>query len=257
MLRVTAGLLLATAACATPFHLRPVPLRSGGRSLQDLFLGGWDGHRLDVFNDTSVEPGTTRANDLAHTLSYLSEQEYAVAYVDKAALTAEEAGAHGLFCDAPACLVVLDRRGGDSWKSWGAALAIFELAGEHNDPIGAIWLDGRTVRPPGPKSWPLLCRTPADQPHFAHPDGNAYYPARPSPGGDAFALFGANEVTAALHASSFAAPSPTTCVVEPPKDIAPPPPPVPVVAPAPPPAAKPDEGDSSHHSRRKKRKHDE
>jgi hypothetical protein len=215
--RAPVALLLAllSAGCATPLHLRPVSLTGDGRTLPDLFLGGWDGRRLDLFDDSSVEPGISHLEDVARALSFLSAHEYGVVYIDKARLTPEEARPHGLFCDAPTCLAVLERRGADDFQNWGATLAIFEFGGPKGDIAGQVWIDGRLVRPPGPKKWSLMCRSPQDQPHFVHPDGGAVYPARPSPGGDQFALFGPSEAALDYKKNGFAAPSDTTCVVEP------------------------------------------
>jgi hypothetical protein len=179
--------------------------------MQNLFMGGWDGHRLGLVDDNAIEPGVTRADDVAHELSLLAEHDYAVIYVESAKLSPDVAAAHGIFCESPVCLVVLDRRGGDSLTSWGTALAIFELNHPHGDVAGRVWMDGRMVRPPGPTTWPLFCLSKTDSPHFLHPDGAAIYPARASPNGDGFALFGPTDVPLQYHRDGFLAPAPNTC----------------------------------------------
>jgi hypothetical protein len=207
------GLVLAMmvlAACA-PAHLRAVGLTGSGRELPDLFLGGWDGHRLGVFDDTAVEPGVTTRAQLEQALGKLSSSLYAVVYVEKAKLDAE-AAKHGLFCDAPMCLVVLEKKdGGGELSGWGATLAVFELKGPDDAPIGPVWLAGRTIRPPGPAKWERLCRSKSDAPRAIHPDGSALFPARAGLDGDGFALFGPAAEPAALKRDGFPAPSETLC----------------------------------------------
>ena len=226
-------LTLLLVGCATPLHLRPVALTGDGRELPALFLGGWDGHRLGVFDDSNVEPGVTRAEDLARALSYLSKEQYGVVYLESANLHPEVASAHGLFCAAPVCLVVLERNGGATFNTWGTTLAVFELNGSHRDVVGSVWMDGRAVRLPGPKSWPLLCRNKTDQPHNVHPDGGAIFPAKSGNGPDGFALFGPIDLPAEFHRSGFAAPSATLCDQEAVDQSKEPQPERPVVAPDP------------------------
>lgn len=205
---VVAG-ALALAACA-PEHLRALGLSGGGRELPELFLGGWDGRRLGVFDDSQVEPGVTTRSQLVRVLGVLSSDLYAVVYVEKARLDAE-AARHGLTCDAPMCLVVFERKGGDSLARWGAALAVFELKGAGDDAIGPVWLSARAIRPPGPTRWDRLCLTRSDTPRYVHPDGAAIFPARPGLDGDAFALFGPTDEPASYRRDGFAAPSARLC----------------------------------------------
>jgi hypothetical protein len=183
--------------------------------MQNLFLGGWDGHRLDLVNDTSIEPGVTPIDEVTHDLSLLSAKDYAVIFIDKAKLTPEEATPHGLFCDAPTCLAVLDRHGGEDFRSWGPAVAIFEFTGPKAAVAGAVWMDGSVVRPPGPRTWPMQCKAASEQPRFVHADGMAVFPVRPSPSGEGFAQFGPSDLTAAYKRDGYPAPNTTSCVVEP------------------------------------------
>jgi hypothetical protein len=190
--------------------MRPVSLAGDGRTMQNLFMGGWDGHRLELVDDSAIEPGTTKAEDVAHELSLLSDHDYAVVYVESAKLTPDVASAHGIFCESPVCLVVLDRKGGENIASWGNALAVFELNHPNGDVAGRVWIDGRAVRPPGPTTWPIYCLNVKDTPHYLHPDGAAIFPARASSSGG-FALFGPTEVPLHYHQDGFLAPAPNTC----------------------------------------------
>ena len=208
---VALSLVMALAACATPLHLRPVPLAADGRALGQVFLGGWDGHRLEAFNDILVEPGKSPADELAQALSALSKHDYGVVYVETASLAPEMASAHALFCPTAVCLAVLERKGAEDVNGWGNTVAVFELTGPKSDIVGNIWIAGGEVRPPGPTSWPLMCRNKKDVPRYVHPDGGALYPVKAPNGAAGFALFGPNELPAAFHQDGFAAPSETIC----------------------------------------------
>jgi hypothetical protein len=204
-------LLVLAAACLAcgPAHLKTVSLAGGGRDLRDLFLGGWDGHRLTLFDESAVEPGLTTHGELLSALAFLSGDAYALAYVEKDKLDADTA-AHDIFCDAPACLVLVERKDGAA-RGWGSALAVFELSAlDKAAPIGAVWIAGSAVRAPGPRRWPLLCRSRTDAPRNVHPDGAALFPARPGKL-DGFARFGALDLAADYRARGTVAPSPVTC----------------------------------------------
>jgi hypothetical protein len=252
------ALLFALSACATPLHLRPVPLTNGGRTLPALFMGGWDGHRLDLVDDTSIEPGTTRVEELTRALAKLSANEYGVIFVESARLNAEVTAPHALFCQTTNCVVVIDRHKSEHLADWGPALAIFELTGPHDDVVGSIWMDGGVIRPPGPKSWPQQCRNPTDPPQRVHPDGNGVFPVRSSGTGVGFALFGPSDVASAYRREGFPAPVENGCVREVPKEAAPPATaPTPAVAPAKPTTpAQEDSSSPSKRSRRHRRKRD-
>ena len=221
---VTVGLVLS--ACA-PAHLRAIGLSGSGRDLPELFLGGWDGKRLHVFDDTFVEPGTTTRPQLVQELQSLASDEYAVLYVQAAKLDPLAAKAHGIFCDSPWCLGVLARHGSGSFDKLGDAVAIFELAGPGDGPIGKVWLAGKEVRPPGPTTWDHLCLTKADTPKYVHPDGGALFPARVGATGVEFALFGPRQEPARYENAGFEAPSDKLCdeeLVRQSHDSLPPPP---------------------------------
>lgn len=253
-LRCLAVLLLCS--CATPLHLRPVALTNGGRTLPNLFMGGWDGHRLDLVDDTSVEPGVTRTADLARALAKLSASDYGVIFVETAQLTADVTAPHSLFCPQAACAVVMDRNHGQELKDWGPAVAIFELTGPQNELVGSIWMDGGVIRPPGPKTWPSMCRNPTDPAVHVHPDGNAVFPIRASGSGVGFALFGNSDLAMQLRKDSYPALSDGSCLRELPPQIAPEPEPVkPTVAPAKPAPA--DESAPRKKSRRHRKKKDD
>jgi len=208
--RLAVPVAVASALCACgPAHLREVR-PSGGRDLRELFLGGWDGRRLTLFDETTLEPGFTTHAQLLRQLAYLSSDAYTMVYVERAKVDAA-AAAHDLFCDAAICLAVVDRRSGSRLEKWGNALAVFELAGPDGAaPLGAVWIAGAAVRPPGPRRWHLLCRSHADQPRFVHPDGGAYFPVRPGRT-DGFARFGADPIVAEYRKRGTAAPSEATC----------------------------------------------
>ena len=90
-------------------------------------------------------------------------------------------------------------------------MAVFELTGPKWDVVGNVWIAGPEVRPPGPTTWPLMCRTKKDRPRYVHPDGAAIYPVKAPTGADGFALFGPKELPAEFHETGFAAPSETIC----------------------------------------------
>lgn len=209
MKRLLVPLVVLLSACA-PAHLRSVG-PGGSREMQEFFLGGWDGRRLGVFDDSGVEPGVTTANQLAKSLRHLSGDLYAVVYIESAKLDAVEARKHGLECATAMCLVVFEGKGASELSGWGPAIAIFELKGIGEAPLGPVWLAGRAIRSPGPRRWDLFCRSKTDEPRFVHPDGGALYPARPGPSGDAFALFGPTELPASYRREGFTAPSETLC----------------------------------------------
>jgi hypothetical protein len=148
---------------------------------------------------------------LVQDLSALSSRLYTVAYVDPKALSPASAGQHALFCEAPMCLVVFDRRNGGADEEWGGALAIFELPGQGDEPVGRIWLADGALRSPGAKRWNLLCRTEKDTPMHVHPEGGAIYPLHAGSDGHAFALFGSDELAAEYRSNGFAAPSEELC----------------------------------------------
>jgi hypothetical protein len=210
-LRVPALLAVAcaTAACA-PAHLNPVAL-SGAREFPELLLGGWDGRRLGLFDDTAIEPGVTSRAQLVQALGRLAPGAYGAIYVQRARLDAALAEKHGLFCDAALCLAVLDRKDrGADFAEWGRAVAVFELAGADSSLVGPVWLAGRAVRSPGPGRWPLLCRGRTDSPRRVHPDGGALYPERVV-GAEEFVLFGPTELPAQYLERGTPAPSETLC----------------------------------------------
>ncbi len=201
---------LVVISCA-PAHLRAIGLSGSGRSLPELFLGGWDGRRLHLYTDGFVIPGQTTRPQLVDVLGNLSSDLYAVVYVQSAKLDPVAAKAHGIFCDTPWCMVVLDRKGGGSFAQWGSALAVFELAGPGDGPIRNVWLAGSEVRPPGPTTWDHKCLTKKDTPRYVHPDGGALYPAKVSSTGVAFALFGPRDLAGRYENDGFDAPSDTLC----------------------------------------------
>lgn len=206
-MRIVIGTLLLTATigCA-PTHLRPVGLSGGGREAWELFRGGWDAKEgLIAFDESRVKIGVTRRSELVRLVGALSSSAYAAVYVERAKLEAT-ATVHALFCDAPMCLVVFDRKDGSDYPSWGEALAVFELPGSDDAPIGKVWLAARAVRPPGPRAWPLMCRSNDDAPRHVHPEGGALYPAR-TDGSEGFALFGTPD--AATYQQP--APGPRSC----------------------------------------------
>jgi hypothetical protein len=200
--------LVCLLGCA-PAHMKTLSLTHGGRDLPGLILGGWDGHRLNLFDDTSIEPGVSKFRDLDRALGHLSSDQYAAVYVEAAKLDAA-AAAHGIFCHTVACVAVLERMGGDEFSQWGQAQALFELRGIDEEPLGSVWLQDRAIRPPGPRKWPLLCRSKTDQPRNVHADGAAIFPALVQ-GSSAFALFGPPELPAEYQKVGFAAPSETLC----------------------------------------------
>lgn len=203
-----ASLVLALGCATSPIH--EMPLSSGGRNLPDLFLGGWDGHRLHVFNDTSLEPGLSTYRDVEEALRYLSSEKYAAMYMEQKELKPEVTAAHGFFCTTEACVVVLERKGGETLKGFGKALAIIELNGTAQQPIGSVWIQEKEVRSPGPRHWPLLCRYKTDQPRHVHEDGSALFPAQ-TVDKVAFAVFGPQELPAQYQQAGIQAPSETTC----------------------------------------------
>jgi len=202
-------LLLLFVGCG-PARWRTVSLTPNGRTLPKLFLGGWDGRRLGLFDDTVIEPGVTTRQELERAIARLSSELYAVAWVDVPKPTDEQARRHDLMCPSPACLVVFDRNGTDEHSGWGKALALFELAENPGLPIGQVWIEGKAVRSPGPTKWPLLCRSKTDFPTNVHPDGGAWYPARLTDDGG-FAVFGAYATPNEFRRKGFRAPSETTC----------------------------------------------
>lgn len=209
-----AGFLVVIGACIPPSHLGQVTHSRGGRSLPDLFLGGWDSKRLRLFDDTSLTLGVSTADDVVVALSKLSNAAYGTVFIDSALLDPAEAERRGFFCDAPWCVVVFDRGSGRVYAEWGEPLAIFELSGvDEESRLGAVWLVEKAIRPPGPTRWALMCRDDHDKPRFIHPDGNAYFPARPAFGEESWARFGESELAAAYLAGTRA-PSETTCDFE-------------------------------------------
>jgi hypothetical protein len=151
----------------------------------------------------------TTPKEVAKSLSHLSSNEYAAIYFESTKLQSSTAAAHALFCPSPACIAVLERKGGSSLDEWGDAVAIVELKSLANQPIGSIWLNERAIRPPGPKRWALLCRNKQDPPRYVHADGGAIFPAQ-WVGKASFALFGPRD-TSSDYLAGFAAPSETQC----------------------------------------------
>lgn len=202
--------LVLLSACA-PAHLHTTALTAGGRDLPELFLGGWDGRRLGLFDDRTIEPGESTHADLRRALQPLDARRMVVAYVDPAQLDASWAARRGFGCSSALCLVVFERGGGTP-ETWGEALAVFELAGaEDRSPVGRAWLRGRVVRPPGPTRWPMMCRTKDEPPRHVHPDGGALFPERNGQT-DGWALFGGvRDVALSFLRDGFTAPSETTC----------------------------------------------
>lgn len=205
-------LLLALSACG-PAHLRTVGLSGGGRELPELFLGGWDGKRLRLYDDRVLEPGLSTATEVAAAVGSLSSTLYVAAWVDPKQLDAATAQAKGIVCDAALCLVVFAHGDGAGLTGWGAPLAIFELEGEARK-LSSSWIAARAIRPPGPVRWPLKCLTAKDTPRFVHPDGGAIFPAWGAADDNGFAVFDPDAVPAEWRTggeAGFEAPSPRFC----------------------------------------------
>lgn len=208
-----AVLAILLGACVPPAHLRYLSLSRGGRDLPELFLGGWDGRRLKLHDDTDLRVGASSHRDVVAALSKLSNA-YGTVYVDSTRLEADESERRGFFCDSPWCLVVFDRAEKKIYADWGEPLAIFELSGVEPDAVlGNVWLVEKAVRAPGPSRWPLKCRDDDDMPRNIHPDGNALFPARSAFGEEAWARFGPSEIADAYR-SGASAPSEQTCSYE-------------------------------------------
>lgn len=201
------GASLLMMACG-PAHMGTLSL-SGERDMQTLVLGGWDGQRLILFNDTTIEPFLTESKDVARYMKQLSGSQYAAVYFETAKLPAKDAEPHSIFCPSAFCIAVLERNGGSSFASWGEAAAIIELKSLENAPIGAVWINEKSVRPPGPSRWPLLCREKSQPPRYVHPDGGALFPAM-KVGKASFAHFAKREMTRE-YLSGFSAPSEKLC----------------------------------------------
>ena len=204
---VLTSTLLAFACATSP--IKEIPLSGSDRDLPQLFLGGWDGHRLLLYDDTTLEPGRSLYRDVVQALHGLSSDLYAVAYLDQGEVKTY-AAQHGIFCSAAACLVVLARHGGEKIDDWGKAEAVIELNGMGTEPIGSVWIQEKAIRAPGPKKWPLLCRARNDQPRYVHEDGGALFPGQ-TVGGLSFAVFGPQEVATQYQQANMRAPSDTTC----------------------------------------------
>ncbi len=207
------GLLLALAAsvcslgCATVGHGQPVGLARSGRALPELFLGGWDGKRLGVFDDSTIEPGLSNRQQLVAALKHLASDQYRALYLERSRL-GPDAEAKGLFCATPLCIVVFEQKPG---ARLGELVAVFELNGAGDEPIGSIWLAASGVRAPGPTRWPRYCKSKDDVPHNVHADGAAVFPARAVQGGQPFAHFGVPKEALELTREGFAAPFDEFC----------------------------------------------
>lgn len=204
---------LSLSACA-PGHLRPLGL-SGERDVGEVFLGGWDGRRLRVFNDLTVEPGVTPRKVLVQALSNLSGSRFAALWVDGAQLDAE-LRAHDGFCETAMCVFVFERQRGRDLPSWGPVVAVFELVGDESQLVGSAWLANDAIRPPGPESWSLRCRDENDRPVAVHADGGAIYPHRIGEVlGTRYALFDRERVPETYRKPAmligFQAPNASTC----------------------------------------------
>lgn len=166
---------LAVSACG-PAHLRS--LGAGGeRDMGEVFLGGWDGKRLRVFNDTVIEPGQTSRDVLVDALKSLDGDRYVALWVSSGLLD-DALAVHDAFCETELCVIVFDRRGGSRLAEWGAAVAVFELTGADHGRVGSVWLASEAIRPPGPDRWSLRCLDVDGVPVAVHPDGGAIYPER-------------------------------------------------------------------------------
>lgn len=208
---VVAG--LALSACA-PAHMRHLGL-GGDRDVGEVFLGGWDGRRLRVFNDKTVEPGVTPRKQLVNALSYLSDTRFVALWVDGAMLD-DALRAHGAFCETRLCVLVFDRRRGGDLASWGPVVAVFELVGDDSQIVGAAWLANEAIRPPGPEAWSLRCQDENDTPVAVHSDGGAIYPERIGAAlGTRYALFDRQKVPEPYRKPAmligFQAPNALTC----------------------------------------------
>lgn len=203
--------LIALTACAPPAHMQHVGHKRGGRTLPDLIMGGWDGRNLRLFNDTQLRLQSASVSELVEALKLLSNTEYGTVFLESSKLDHDEAEARGFFCEAPWCVVVFERGKGRVLKEWGQPVAIFELSGvgEHG-VLGNVWLTEGAIRAPGPTRWELMCRDDDDTPRYIHPDGNAYFPARPAFGEETWARFGESELADAYRAGTRA-PNERTC----------------------------------------------
>lgn len=210
---VIAVLAVLLGACVPPAHLRSLSLSRGGRELPELFLGGWDGRRLKLHDDTALRVGASTHREVVTALARLSNA-YGTVYIEASQLDANETDARGFFCEAPWCLVVFDRAGRKVYAEWGEPLAIFELTGvEPESVLGNVWLVEKAIRAPGPSRWPLKCRDDGDMPRNIHPDGNALFPVRSAYEEEAWARFGPSEIGEAYR-DGFTAPSEQTCSYE-------------------------------------------
>lgn len=166
---------LALSACA-PAHLRTLSL-GGERDMGEVFLGGWDGRRLRVFNDTVIEPGQTSRKELVKALKSLDDRRYVAMWV-AGELLDDALAFHDAFCESGLCVIVFDRAGGRTLAEWGAAVAVFELTGADHGRVGSVWLGAEAIRPPGPERWSLRCLEVDGVPMGVHPDGGAIFPER-------------------------------------------------------------------------------
>lgn len=201
---------LALWGCA-PVHLGRVRL-GGERDVGEVFLGGWDGKRLRVFNDTVIEPGVTGRDTLVRAVKDLSNDRFAAVWVEGAKVD-EAMQAHDAFCDAGMCLLLFAR---DARGGLGPVVGVFELNGAEHDLVGSAWLAASSIRPPGPESWSPRCLEVEATPLAVHPDGGAIFPARTgSSKKTPYALFDRTRVPEAFRAPAmligFQAPNFTTC----------------------------------------------
>lgn len=204
---------LAISACA-PAHLRPLGL-GGDRDVGEVFLGGWDGRRLRVFDDKTIEPGVTSRKELVAALSHLSNTRYAALWVDGSMLD-DALRAHDAFCETRMCALVFDRRRGEDLATWGPVVAVFELVGSESQFVGSTWLANEAIRPPGPEAWSLRCHDVNDTPVAVHSDGGAVYPNRLGKTlGTRYALFDREKVPESYRKPAmligFQAPNALTC----------------------------------------------